>query len=352
MKIPVRNTYHMLCYAWDRLGELDLLPVDEEDAPQDVGPLVAGVLVHAVERQVIRGLDRGYREKVLATSHPRGRILFAPTLATASNARGRLVCAVSERTPDVLHNRIVRAILLRLTGCQDLSRSLVQRLRGAAEAMVGVGDMQVTEEAFSRVQLYGNNAEYRFLLQLCELVHRCLLPAPGQPGRTRFRDFTRDEAAMGLVFEAFLRRFWELRLDGWSICKSDPSVGWHVEGPTDAVALVPGLVTDVLLRSGSRTIIVEAKFVHPSTATHFGREYFHGDHLRQIFAYLEVHDPGGRRNVEGLLLYAEAGRRLDHVFTLQAHPIRVCTLDLARPWVEIEADLVRIPCQGTMVRTV
>lgn len=343
MQIPVRNTYHLLCYAWDRLGQLNLVPVGLEDGPPRVDGLVADVLAHAVERQLTRGLDRNFREMEVTTSTPRGRLMLGPTVARATGTRGKLVCAVSERTPDVLHNRIVRATLERLAACRGLDVAVATRLRRAANAMVGVRELVLTEEHFARVQLHANIADYRFILQLCGLVHRCLVPQDGPHGGARFRDFSRDERFMGRLFEAFVRNFWQIRLRGWTVRKNDANANWRVEGAADAVALVPGLETDVLLQTEHRTLVVETKFVHSPTYWHYGKEQFVGDHLRQLFAYLEAHDPGGHRGVEGLLLYAAAGSFFDHRITLNGHPVWIRALDLARPWHEIEDDLLRLP---------
>lgn len=338
----------MLCYAWDRLGERELIPVGTEDAPRMEG-LVAQVLAASVERLVTRGLDRGYRGAEVTTSEPRGRIEIGRSIGRATLARGRLVCTVTNRTPDVLHNRILRATLERLATVHELDGEMVERLRRLVGEMRGVSSIVVREADLAAVQLHANIADYRFPLELCALVHRCMMPDPSRPHRMVFRDFTRDAGQMGQLFEAFVRRFWELRLTDWTVRKTDTSVAWSVAASPEVSALVPGLETDVLLQSDVRSLVVETKFVSSPTVWHFGREKLQSAHLRQLFAYLEVHDPGGARGVEGILLYATVGRSLDLRMRLQGHPMWVRSLDLARPWEEVERDLARVPLEAASV---
>jgi len=56
--IPIQNLYYLLCYAWNRLDEAELVNVGREDilTPQD---LFAKVLIAGANRLLKKGLDRG-----------------------------------------------------------------------------------------------------------------------------------------------------------------------------------------------------------------------------------------------------------------------------------------------------
>lgn len=57
-RIPIRNLYYLLCYAWDVLEERDDALVSELDGLSHV-ELLAKVLSVSVQRLWKRGLDRG-----------------------------------------------------------------------------------------------------------------------------------------------------------------------------------------------------------------------------------------------------------------------------------------------------
>jgi 5-methylcytosine-specific restriction enzyme subunit McrC len=48
------------------------------------------------------------------------------------------------------------------------------------------------------------------------------------------------------------------------------------------------------------------------------------------------------RSASGILLYPAAHEELDETVILQRHPIRIVTVDLARPWPNIEERLVTL----------
>jgi len=64
----------------------------------------------------------------------------------------------------------------------------------------------VTSRSFYRIGVTGNNRFYRFLLNVCELVHGSWL-ASEEEGRYRFRDFLRDDKRMAYVFQYFIFNF-------------------------------------------------------------------------------------------------------------------------------------------------
>ena len=83
MKIPIRNLYYLLCYAWDLLPESDAIDVGIEDAdtPQD---LLARVLVSGVTHVRRRGLMREYLTVEDRIAGVRGKLQLAETAQTES----------------------------------------------------------------------------------------------------------------------------------------------------------------------------------------------------------------------------------------------------------------------------
>src|ERR1700741_3495375 len=106
------------------------------------------------------------------------------------NARG--VCRFDELSPDILHNQILRTTVQVLRHA-PVEQSLKERLRDTDLKLSGISTVHLTPSIFRRVQLHRNNSFYAFLIHVCELVHKSLLPDRAGESPTWFRDVLSDE---------------------------------------------------------------------------------------------------------------------------------------------------------------
>ena len=207
MEIPGENLYYVLCYAWERLDRLEAVPDDVRTSTFDLPQNLLARLLHDSFSQVLRrGLDRGYLEQAEDTRRPRGKLDLPSTARRALRVRGQVRVRFEELSRDVLHNRIVKTTMLRLAAVEELSTDLKRKLTRLVQRIADVGEVDLREDLFRRVQIHRNNADYGFLLDLCRMIARHLLPEAGA-GAVRFRDFTTDEREMGRLFEDFVRGF-------------------------------------------------------------------------------------------------------------------------------------------------
>ncbi len=182
----------------------------DSTACPDLNNLFARMLASASRRLVRHGLDKNYLQVEEDTSCVRGRINFSESAKRQTWKHGRLHCGYDERSPDVLHNRILRSTLAILRSDQGIRLEMRRQLAGYSMPLWAFHPpMRIRARRFRRVQLHRNNRSYRFLLHLCELIHGSLLPEQSSSGHRRFRDFTRDERTMAHVFESFVRRLCE-----------------------------------------------------------------------------------------------------------------------------------------------
>ncbi len=73
-------------------------------------------------------------------------------------------------------------------------------------------------------------------------------------------------------------------------------------------------------------------------------EWVKSQNLYQIYAYLRTqeHRSAAHAAAEGMLLYPTTRLELDEAMFVQRHRIRVATVDLSRPWPEIEERLLAL----------
>ena len=338
MKIPVRNIYYLLCYAWGHVREGETVDVGSEQFGGLVD-LFAKVLNEGVSRLVSRGLDRDYLVVHEDIRGLKGKLDLATTVKRNLLLNGKTHCAFDELSHDVPQNRILKATLRQLTFVTGLNPRERRRAERLYRKLDAVSDVRLTASLFRTVRIHRNNRFYSFLLHLCRIIHENLL-VNEEEGTAQFRDFREDEQKMGLVFEQFVKTFCERETD---YRVSAPRIDWFgAEGSEADLRHLPGMKTDIVLRSPERTIIVDTKFYRSPLDTRYGVERAKSGHLYQIFAYVTnwaASASAGDPEPEGWLLYAAVDGDFDYRFELMGRRIRVCSIDLGQGWRGIERDL-------------
>jgi 5-methylcytosine-specific restriction enzyme subunit McrC len=339
--IPVRNLYYLFLYAWNRFQEGRIVDVSGVAGPE-LPNLLAKVLLEGIRHLVRRGLDRGYIEHEEDTARLRGRILVGETVGRALLPRALVACRYDELSHNVLHNRILKSTLARLGLTEEVDPELRNQLRGLVRKLPEVATIRLSASDFRRVQLHGNNAFYRFLLQVCELAHEALIAEEGG-GRFRFRDVVHDKHLMQRVYQDFVFNFYRLEQSAYQV-KRDHII-WDV-APTFGTGpnMLPEMQTDVSLRRPERTIIVDTKWYGDPLQIYRGPRTVRSEHLYQLFAYLKNLERrgGSDTQAEGMLLYPTVEEFIDLAFKVQGHIVRVRTINLDQDWTCIHRDLLAL----------
>lgn len=202
--------------------------------------------------------------------------------------------------------------------------------------------MPLTAATFGQVQLHAGNAFYRFLINVCELVAQNVVPTEEGTGR-RFRDFRREDAQMGRLFESFVRHFYDHEQGRYAV--SAPHIPWDLDGPPPEH--LPSMRTDIVLTSPTssrRALIIDTKYYSRTLQSHHGTQSYHSANLYQLFAYLKNAQARGPEfdQAEGMLLYPTIATTLNESFSVQGHRIHVRTIDLAQDWHAIRDDLLAL----------
>jgi 5-methylcytosine-specific restriction enzyme subunit McrC len=166
--IPIQNVYYLLCYAWNKLEEGEIVDVASLNSTQLVD-LFAKVLAGGTHHLIRRGFDRGYLSFADEIGRLRGKIDFATSLKKNLLARGYAHCEYEELDYNVLHNRILKTTLERLVFAEGLDNELRQEVRETLRWLRQVEPIRLSSQLFRRVQLHRNNHYYTFLLNVCEL---------------------------------------------------------------------------------------------------------------------------------------------------------------------------------------
>ena len=338
--IPIKNLFFILCYAWGRLdeGELVSASVDEVNTPQD---LLARILINGSNRVLKDGLDRGYLEFAQESSSMKGKIDFSTSISRLLFEQAKAATFVDELSHNILHNQILKTTLLSLSNSDLVDSRLRHELARLVRKFNGVDLIRLTASVFKRVQVHQNNSFYAFLTNVCELVYLQGTTNSGV-GNMKMRDFSRDEVKMRKVFQDFVFNFYKLNQKDYSV--SSERLTWGALGDEDALKLLPNMYTDVSLSSPTRKIILDTKYYAEAFQSNWGKQSFHSSHLYQLNAYLDSAQRASDcdRQLDGVLLYPATSDEFTFKFVLRDHSITVAALDMRQESSLISERMLRV----------
>ncbi len=341
MDIPIQNIYYLLCYAWDKLAEREVVDVEPIEATS-LADLFARVLINGTNHLLKRGFDRGYVSQHEWTARLRGRICFQEAIRRNATMTGRPPCDFDELSYNVLHNQILKATMRRLIRTQGVVAESSEGLAQLCRLFSGIRDIELTSRAFGQVQLYRNNQFYDFLLKVCELIYRNLLVSE-KSGTSKFMDFVRDKRQMAILFENFVRNFYRIHT-AYQVKREDIYWRWIAADQVSA-GLLPKMQTDISLTSNlnNRKIIIDCKFTPEATQHHYEAETLRSNHLFQINAYLDNLPEEKRTDTcEAMLLYPTVDSPLSASYADRGRKISIRTINLNQPWQSIHQDLLAL----------
>ena len=344
MEIPVKNIYYLLCYAWDKLDEGEIKTVADSDY-DSLLELFTRVLLNGCSNLFKRGLERNYILRSEQYAGIKGKLIIGDSLKRNSFEHGSAVCEFDEFEVNTIHNQILKATLWRLYKTEGVPSELRQTLRYSFERFASVDHIELSLRSFSGIKIHRNNANYDFLLKLCRLIYDSTV-IEEQTGKYQFRDFVRDDFKMAALFEAFVRNFYRKHLVA-EYKVTTPGIKWAAE-PIEGsdLSMLPGMLTDIVLESTTRKIIIDAKYYREALKVNYERARFYSPNLYQLYSYLrnteaDLSNPLNA-SCEGILLYPVVEYELDQTYKISGHLFSIKTVNLGGEWKEVERELLRI----------
>jgi 5-methylcytosine-specific restriction enzyme subunit McrC len=227
-----------------------------------------------------------------------------------------------------------------LSSHKDVDKELRKKMQGLVRALPDVSDTRFDRFALRGIQLHRNNRFYKFLLNVCGLVLEQALVTETE-GANRFRDFVRDEHRMRRLFERFLKNFYKHHLPHCEV-KAE-KINWWVDDEIDQnVSLLPSMTTDISIRDGKKTLVIDAKFKQSVFQKHYDKSSFHSDNLYQLFSYLKNMESrsGVDASASGMLIYPLVNEAVHEDYRIHGHNMSIRTVDLTLEWSEIEESLL------------
>ncbi|MET3861400.1 5-methylcytosine-specific restriction enzyme subunit McrC [Dietzia sp. 2505] len=355
-RINVRSVWFLLLYASDLLdvltaAEKEKLASGERD--NDLLDALADVLAAQVEIRVRLMLARGYRRKSEPLTRVRGRIDHLRTARGRLMESGRIQCRYEEQTVDLPRYRFMLVTLRRAARAAQ-SEGVSRRCLTTAQMLErnGVLSVDPTPAEVSKEQYGHYDQPDRKLMAMSILVRNMCSPEHSS-GTNDLPSILRNERALRDLFEKAVRGFFRHHLGASGHTVRARSKAWPAKGDTTALAFLPHLNVDVLIRGADYQTVVECKFA-PIFVKRHGKVMLEPGYLRQLYSYASVFsrefDGRTRALLLGALVDSSSGRDLD--FVIDGIPFSVRQIDLSSQPSEIRTALMSALSIGLQNRVV
>ncbi|MDK2826299.1 MAG: 5-methylcytosine-specific restriction enzyme subunit McrC [Methanolobus sp.] len=342
MSIPIQNIYYLLCYAWNKLDESDIVDVSAVSITELLD-LFAKILANSTSRLLKQGLDRYYVEHEYVVNGIKGKLDLTASVKRNLLLSNRTVCLYDEFDYDILHNQILKTTISKLIRTNGLDPELRDELHRILIKLPPISEISVRPSHFKQIRLHRNNYNYDFPLKVCQIVNDNLF-IDESSGQYKFKDFLREEKAMARLFEAFIRNFYKNEQSEFKVGREDINWKFAAENDDD-MSMLPIMSTDISLYSPTRKIIIDTKYYKEALKARYDKEKINSNNLYQLFSYLinqESELDERTLDCEGILLYPVVEKGFDFSYEFENHRIRVMSVNLNQDWYGIRKDLLEI----------
>jgi 5-methylcytosine-specific restriction enzyme subunit McrC len=335
--IKVSNIYYMLAYAFQglRLGDID--KYGSEDF-ENLHSLLAEIILRGMNRQIKRGIQRGYIPYTEHLNVVRGKIDILASVSGLTHLKRQLVCEYDKFSADTPPNRIIKAAVTLLLRHGELSPNRKRGLKRLKEYLGMVQDLSLRKVKFDMLKAERITSEYKLLLAVCRLLFDDLLM--NESGGNKLLSWLPDEK-MHQLYERFVREYYRKHHPEYHAGASP--IEWDLTAPADT-SYLPVMRSDTTLTYQGKTLIIDTKWYSHAMSAYFGKNTYHSGNLYQIYSYVSNTAKRQTGNVHGVLLYAKTDEPVvpDDDFIISGNGVSVKTLDLSQDFAGIRHQLEKV----------
>lgn len=337
--ILIKNIYYMLTYAFQVLKQSNYEDIKVEEF-ENIQDLFASIISRGIAQQLKQGLYREYITKRENLPVLRGKLDIYRTIDNKLRRKQALFCEFDELSENNIFNQILKTTAIILMHQPSVSEEHRTALK---KVVLFFSEVEITETSFIRwntLRYRRNCQSYKMLLNICYFVLEGLLLSTDK-GEYRMAGFL-DEQRMSRLYEKFVLEYFRYHYPDLRATTSQ--VAWNLDD--GVIEFLPIMQTDVTLRKGGKTLIIDAKYYSRTmqVQSQYDSRTLHSNNLYQIFTYVKNLDVGNSGNVSGMLLYAKTDETItpDCDFQMSGNKISAKTLDLNLHFLNIASQLDNI----------
>lgn len=335
--ILIKNIYYMLTYAFQSLRQSNFEQMAAEEF-ENIHDMFAAILGKGIASQLKQGLYREYILQEEELTVLRGKLNIPGTTKNKIQHRQKLSCEYDELSENNLFNQILKTTMLILVRQNTVKQEYKAVLKKNLVFFDNVDEIEVGQVKWDRIRYQRNNQSYRMLLNVCYLVLAGLILST-ETGDVKLATFL-DDRAMHSLYEKFLLEYYRYHHPEY---KANPNtISWIIDD--GVIEFLPTMVTDITLKYGEKTMIIDAKYYAHTMQSQFDVQSIHSGNLYQIYAYVKNLDKDNTGNVAGMLLYAKTQEQItpNNKYSMGGNTIWIKTLDLNLPFTQIAEQLEKV----------
>lgn len=342
-KIPMKNIYYMLCYAWNVLEQSDSIFVGSEKF-DNIYNLFARIYINGTNSLIKRGLNRYYIRETEELSTIKGKISIADSLKKLTFGQGRMVCEYDDFSDNIKLNQIVKTTINILIKSPNLDSGLRKELLKLRLSFSDIQDIQLSKSLFSSLRYNRNNRHYRMLTNISQFIYQGLITSE-EGNELTFADFVRDHQ-MAKLYEKFILNFYRKHLDETIFYVHAPKLKWNLDEDIsdEDLSLLPEMRTDIVIENKltNTQLIMDTKYYAQTlvSSNWTDIEKIRTGHLFQILAYVNNSDFSG--NISGMLLYPTIEKEINANLPILGKKIGIRTVNLDAEWKDISERLLSL----------
>ena len=337
--ILIQNIYYMLSYAFQELRKNNYENISKEDF-EHIQDLFAEILYKGIAFQLKQGLYREYIERCDTLSVLRGKLDINETIRNRFHHKQVLSCEYDELSENNTFNQILKTTSEILIRDKVVSVKRKKQLKSLMPFFEDVASIDPFTIHWNMLRYQRGNQTYKMLMNICYFVLDGMLLTT-ESGPYKMINFSEEH--MSRLFEKFVLEYY--RYHHKELSAHPCHIHWDITNPDEAVIdLLPQMKTDVTLKKGGRTLIIDTKYYRRAIQQLFDKQTIHSGNMYQIYSYVKNYDKDNSGLVSGMLLYArtqeEISPNMDAFFG--SNHIWVRTLDLNQDFKIISEQLNNI----------
>ena len=268
----------------------------------------------------------------------RGKLNIQGTIRNKIQHKQKLSCEYDELSENNLLNQILKTTMKILVRQKTVRQEHKVVLKKNLVFFDNVDEIEPSQIKWDRIRYQKNNQSYRMLMNVCYLVITGLILSTDK-GEVKLATFL-DDRAMHSLYEKFILEYYRYHHPEY---KANPdTIPWDIDD--GMIEFLPAMVTDITLKHGGRTLIIDAKYYAHTMQSQYDIQSIHSGNLYQVFTYVKNLDKDNTGNVAGMLLYAKTQEQItpNNKYSMGGNTIWVKTLDLNLPFSQIEEQLEKI----------
>ncbi|KLI23713.1 5-methylcytosine-specific restriction endonuclease system specificity protein McrC [Brachyspira hyodysenteriae] len=340
IKIPIKNIYYMLSYAWNLWNIID----EDNDKKEIFGDekfdniynVMAYILNMFLDKLIKRGFYKGYITLGEDLSVLKGKIDFSKSVKRNTINYKKLVCSYNILSNDILFNQIIKSTLNKLINYKNIDNDILEKLIRLNHYFIKIKNINVNNSTFKLLKYNRNNMHYKIIINICKFIHKHLIVNKNSDEYS-FIDFN-EEKRMHMLYEKFVLNFYKMHFrNDRNIKVKNKSINWQINNNE----YIPIMKTDTMIYNKEKCLIIDTKFYKNILIKNNDKISIRSSHLYQMFSYMSNVNKKFK-TIKCVLLYPLCSDNINKEYKIQDKYFAVNTLDLNSDFDIIQEQLINI----------